>query len=236
MMCSLNREIPTDHIFNRVGIVLWLAVLSCSAISAHAQISFTSAIDLAIRNSPRVRMAQDDVNKALASLSDAKAVFIPSITGSSGLGASSGISLNVPTIFTISAQSLVFNDSQRDYIRAATLGVQSSRTSYRRLGQRPRSEEGPLNRRTDSAPTASARRSNHVISRTPWIANGYSCGSTFDGAGDHTFRPYRSIAGNDFLQDVSRYFQHPLCQDQCPSEAPTSVWRCTPYVDSTGVI
>lgn len=55
--------------------------------------------------------------------------YIPSITGSSGLGASSGITLNVPTIFTITAQSLVFSASQRNYLRAAKYAVQSSQSA-----------------------------------------------------------------------------------------------------------
>lgn len=107
-------------------ILLGLVVLSCTTISTQAQISFTSAIDLALRNSPRVKIAQDDVNKALAALAETKAVFIPSISAGGGAGASSGITLNVPTIFTINAQSLAFNYSQRDYIRSARLGLQAS--------------------------------------------------------------------------------------------------------------
>lgn len=71
-------------------------------------------------------MAEDDVRQAATSLSGLKDAYIPSVTGSSGLGASSGITLNVPTVFTISAQSLVFNYSQRDYIRAGRLRLQAA--------------------------------------------------------------------------------------------------------------
>jgi len=55
-----------------------------------------------------------------------KDVFVPSIIASGGVGASYGITLTVPTIFTINTQSLVFNYSQRDYIRSARMGLQSS--------------------------------------------------------------------------------------------------------------
>ena len=95
-------------------------------VSASAQVSFTSAIDLALRNSPRVKMAQDDVNKATASLAASKSVFIPSLSGSIGAGPSYGITTSLPTIFTLNAQSLAFNFSQFDYIRAAHSGLQAS--------------------------------------------------------------------------------------------------------------
>jgi hypothetical protein len=78
----------------------------CAGSSALCQLSFTSAIDLSLRNSSRVKLAQDEVNKAAATLVETRSVFIPSITAGSGVGASSGITLNVPTIFTINAQAL----------------------------------------------------------------------------------------------------------------------------------
>jgi outer membrane protein TolC len=103
-----------------------LVVFLCAAVSASAQISFTSAVGLALRNSPRVKLAQDDVNRAIAGLSESKSVFIPSLSASFGAGSSYGITLTVPTIFTISAQSLAFNFSQIDYIRAARASLQAS--------------------------------------------------------------------------------------------------------------
>jgi outer membrane protein TolC len=100
--------------------------LLCAGSSASCQLSFTSAIDLSLHNSSRVKLAQDEVNRAAATLAETKSVFIPSIIAGSGVGASSGITLNVPTIFTINAQSLILNSSQRDYIRAARLGLQGA--------------------------------------------------------------------------------------------------------------
>jgi len=101
-------------------------LLLCPGLSAKGQISFTSTIDLALRNSPRVKVAEDDVRKAQATLAETKSVYIPSIAAGGGAGASSGITLNVPTIFTINAQSLVFNSSQKDYIRAARAGLEAA--------------------------------------------------------------------------------------------------------------
>jgi len=107
--------------------ILTLSLFSISVTSAYSQISFLTAISLSVQNSPRVKMAQDDVNRALAALSDTKAQFIPTFGATGGIGRSYGISLNVPTIFTLNTQSLIYNSSQRDYIHSARDGLQASR-------------------------------------------------------------------------------------------------------------
>jgi outer membrane protein TolC len=89
----------------------------------HAQISLTTAVDLALKNSPRVQTAEADVRKAQAQLSQTKDVFIPVVAGGSGLGATFGFPVGQPTLFNFTAQSLVFNFSQLDYIRAARIGI-----------------------------------------------------------------------------------------------------------------
>jgi outer membrane protein TolC len=73
-----------------------------------------------------MKAAQDEVAKTSAAVQEAKDAFLPSAGIGSGLGASSGITLSVPTIFTANAQSLVFNSSQRDYIRAAKSSRESA--------------------------------------------------------------------------------------------------------------
>jgi outer membrane protein TolC len=99
--------------------------LACSAFAfavapACAQISFSTAISLALKSNPRVLAAQADVDKALAAIQQLRDAYIPSITGGSGLGPPSyGFPLGQPSIFNINAQSLVFSYSQRDYLRAA---------------------------------------------------------------------------------------------------------------------
>lgn len=100
-----------------------------SAAGARAQLSLSSAVDLALQNSPRVKMAQADVLRARAALSETHDVFIPSVGASGGVGKSSGPPLAVPQVFTVSAQSLVFNFSQRDYIRAAHASVSAAQLS-----------------------------------------------------------------------------------------------------------
>jgi outer membrane protein len=102
------------------SIFFGFVIFAYAGLVVHAQISFTSAIGLAIQNSPRVKMAQDNVKKAAAVLAEATNVYIPTVSATSGLGVSSGITLNVPTVFTISALSLVLNYSQPAYIRSAS--------------------------------------------------------------------------------------------------------------------
>jgi len=134
VQCTAIADGVTHHILEnvvnlsvrRVSLSLAIVVFLFATISASAQLSFPSAVDLALQNSPRVKMAQDDLNKATAILSESKAVFIPSLSGSIGAGPSYGITTSVPTIFTLNAQSLVFNFSQFDYVRAARAGVQAA--------------------------------------------------------------------------------------------------------------
>jgi outer membrane protein TolC len=106
--------------------------LVCSAFAVAvppscAQISFSSAIDLALKTSPRVLVAKADVDKALATLQQLRDAYIPSVVGGSGIGPPSyGFPLGQPSIFNITAQSLVFSYSQRDYIRAARASLDAA--------------------------------------------------------------------------------------------------------------
>jgi outer membrane protein TolC len=94
--------------------------------SAHAQISLTSAVDLALRNNPRVLGAQSDVARARAQLSQARDVYIPSVTAGAGIGQGYGYLPSPPTLFEVTAGSLVFNGSQFAYIRSAKAGIQAA--------------------------------------------------------------------------------------------------------------
>jgi outer membrane protein TolC len=93
---------------------------------AHAQISLTTAIDLALRSNPRVLGAKDDVNKARAQLSQAHDAYIPAVSIGAGLGQAYGYLPSPPTLATANAGSIVFNLSQFDYIRSAKEGVQAA--------------------------------------------------------------------------------------------------------------
>ncbi len=113
-----------------MSLALRLAVTVCTltvaSLHAHAQISFTTAIDLALRNSPRVLIAQADVEKARAVLAESRDVYIPSIVAGSGLGYSYGFPVGQPSIYNFNAQSLVLNFSQRNYIRSARASLEAA--------------------------------------------------------------------------------------------------------------
>jgi len=65
-------------------------------------------------------MAQADVDKARAVLQELHDAYIPTVVESTSIGPPSyGFPLGNPAIATITAQSLVFSFSQRDYVRAA---------------------------------------------------------------------------------------------------------------------
>jgi outer membrane protein TolC len=117
----LHRPLRSPLVLSQRNLLL-LACLGLAP-AAYAQVSFNSAVSLALSTSPRVRMAQADLDRAHASLSEAHDAYIPSIAGSLDLGKSVGPPLGEPSLFTIKANSLVYNYSQKDYTRAATSGI-----------------------------------------------------------------------------------------------------------------
>jgi len=105
---------------------------ACSVMPAVGQISFTSAIGLALKNSPKVMMAQADVDKARASLAQLQDAYIPNLVGGSGIGPPSyGFPLGQPSIYNVTSQSLVFSYAQRDYIRAAKITLEATTLSLK---------------------------------------------------------------------------------------------------------
>jgi len=105
-----------------------LMLIGC-AINTNAQqtpVSFNTAVDLALRNSNSVSVAQATVQKAEGLLAQTHDVYIPSLVGGSNLGYSYGFPLGQPTIFNFSTQSLIYNFSQNDYIRSSRAGLQAT--------------------------------------------------------------------------------------------------------------
>lgn len=107
--------------------------LLCLAAHAPAQISLSSAVDLALRNDPRAKMAEADVRKAQATVSEAHDAYIPTIAANAGVGESVGVPLSLPVIFGVSSQSLIFNFSQKDNIRAARLGLDAAQLQLQEI-------------------------------------------------------------------------------------------------------
>jgi len=109
------------------------AVLAAAAVAVPAQVSLTTVVDLAQKNSVTVRLAQADVRKAMAELSQSRDAFIPSVDFGSGLPAfpEVGYTGSLPTIWDSSIKSLVFSMPQVQYIHAAHFGLQSAQLSLK---------------------------------------------------------------------------------------------------------
>lgn len=110
----------------RLMICVAAVTLAAAAPSALAQLSLSSAVDLALRTHPRVRSAEADVERARYALQETHDVFVPSVTAGAGIGQAYGYSTNPPTLFSISAGSLVYNPAQLSYIRSARAALQSA--------------------------------------------------------------------------------------------------------------
>ena len=97
--------------------------------AASAQISLSTAVNLALTNDNRVKLAQADVAKAKAVLAQTKDAFVPAIAANGGVGKSTGAPLSPPVVFNIAAQSLVYNAAQGNYIRAAHASIEAAQLS-----------------------------------------------------------------------------------------------------------
>lgn len=116
-------------------VVACAAAFCLSTGYAAAQVSLYTAVDLALRNSNKVKVAVAEEQKAEGALSQTKDAYVPSITFGSSLGYSYGFPIGQPSIYNLAAQSLVYNFSQLDYIRSARDGVQSSRLALENVRQ-----------------------------------------------------------------------------------------------------
>jgi outer membrane protein TolC len=127
---STNRQTRVDAMCARLlhlSCALSLTLLLSS--SARAQISLSTAVDLALRGSPKVQSAQAEVFRARAALSETHDVYIPSVSAGAGLGQAYGYSPNPPTLFSMSATSLVYSASQVSYVRSARSGLGAAELS-----------------------------------------------------------------------------------------------------------
>jgi len=112
-------------------------LIACSALAfavtpAIAQISFTSAVGLALKGNPKVLTAQADVNKAQAALDELKDAYVPNVVGASSIGPPSyGFPLGQPSIYNLTSQSLVFSYAQRDYVRGAKAALEAAALSLK---------------------------------------------------------------------------------------------------------
>lgn len=127
---TINRTRPprsrTDSMTPFRCLLTVASLAAATALPAGAQISFSTAVDLALKNSPRVLAAQDEVEKARAVLGETTDVYIPTLSIGSGLGYTYGFPFGAPSLFNVTSQSLIFDQSQRNYIRSARAGLEAA--------------------------------------------------------------------------------------------------------------
>jgi outer membrane protein TolC len=114
----------------RFALLLLAGLLGVSPSLLRAQVSLGTVVDLAQRNSAAVRLAQADINKASALLSETKDAIIPSVNFTTGLPVfpDVGFTGTPPSIFSATIYSLIWGFPQKHYIQAAGLSVRSAST------------------------------------------------------------------------------------------------------------
>jgi outer membrane protein TolC len=99
---------------------------------ARAQtLSLYTVVDLALRNSSEIRMAEADVRRAAAGLTEQRDAYMPGFTIGSNIGYSYGFPVGQPTVVNAQSNSLVFSFSQPDYIRSARAAALSAQLALK---------------------------------------------------------------------------------------------------------
>ncbi len=109
-------------------VLLGIALAPTGAVG---QISFYTAVDMALRNSTQVRISAADVQRAEAAVTQSVDAYRPSFSAGSSLGYSYGFPVGQPSVYTLAAQSLAFSFSQPKYIRAARAGLVAAQQQLR---------------------------------------------------------------------------------------------------------
>lgn len=105
----------------RFGLILWLA---CFANPALAEpVPFRRALELAVRNSGTMAIANADQVRAEHEYLATRNVYLPQLVVGSGLAATSGFPLSVegsaPSILRVVSSQFLYNAAQREFVRAA---------------------------------------------------------------------------------------------------------------------
>ncbi len=118
---------------SRFAWLLLTALVAATPSLVRAQVSLATVVDLTQRNSTAVRIAEADLRKAQAVVSETKDVFAPAVTFSSGLPVfpEVGFTGTPPSVWSAAVQSLVFSMSQKRYIDAAHTGVLAAVSALR---------------------------------------------------------------------------------------------------------
>jgi outer membrane protein TolC len=113
-------------------VLMSLTMMAAPALAA-AQVSLTTVVDLAQRNSSLVELADADVQKAKSLQAQADDVLMPDVEFGTGLPflPSVGFTGSPSSVYSISVQSTVFGPSQLKYMRAARAGAQAASLSLK---------------------------------------------------------------------------------------------------------
>jgi outer membrane protein TolC len=126
-----SRTRTRNLVPQRIATILLLMM----PVAAGAQISLSTAVDMAEKTSPSVRGAAANVKKAAAALEETKDAYIPNFVLGLSPGYAYGFPLGYPSFFNANSQSLVLSWSQRDYIRAARAAVNGANLSLKDVQQ-----------------------------------------------------------------------------------------------------
>jgi len=99
--------------------------------STVGDVSLYTIVDLALRNSSSVRMAEAEQQRARAVWMQTRDIYIPNFSVGSGLGYSYGFPLGNPTLFNVQSQFMLFSYAQRDYIRSAHAATKAATLSLK---------------------------------------------------------------------------------------------------------
>ncbi len=93
-----------------------------------AQVSLRTVVDFAQKNSDAVKIANADLNKGRAALSESKDAIIPTLQFSTGIPVfpEVGFTGQPPSIFTVTVESLIFSIPQKHYFDSARSGLNAA--------------------------------------------------------------------------------------------------------------
>lgn len=117
--------------FRSVGAGFGFLLFIASIPGVGEQLTLKRAVQLALTHSATAIAATADEQKAFATYQEARNAYIPSLSVGSGLGASWGLPLSLagsaPSLFNVNAQSILYNPSQREFLKAAKTDVDASK-------------------------------------------------------------------------------------------------------------
>jgi outer membrane protein TolC len=115
-----------------VSSVLCFLALTASLLAQENDkpLAFRTAVELALRNSAATGTGRADLERARATITEARDQFLPSMTVGATLGYSNGFPLSLegsaPSLFNVNIQGLLLNAAQHEYIKAARSDAQAT--------------------------------------------------------------------------------------------------------------